>query len=314
MTGPHISITPASPQERFTLELLDSLWDRYRNRVSYAAVYESLVQEAGGTFLNDHIAFRTIASQQPATGIISIARIAEALGYRGAGWYQFEDQHLSAAHFQHPNAQFPKLFISELRAWELTAVARGAIVRTLSSYRGPLPEEVLAALTALAIPDATAPAGLREQLVAYFTELPWELPEQSDVELLNRESQYGAWVLVHGFNVNHFTALVNAQGVAGLADIEKTVGALQRAGVPMKAQIEGEPGSRLRQTATEAVVTDVPVKNQGRPANVPWPYAYFEIAERGQITDPATGTSTRFEGFLGAQAANLFQMTRAQRR
>ena len=59
---------------------------------------------------------------------------------------------------------------------------------------------------------------------------------------------------------------------------------------------------------------DVPVKHQGQPTTMSWPYAYFEIAERGEVADPVTGTRTRFEGFLGAQAATLFQMTRAQRR
>ena len=81
----------------------------------------------------------------------------------------------------------------------------------------------------------------------------------------------------------------------------------------MKKEIEGEPGSPLRQTATEAVIVDVPVTHHGQPAVMARPYAYFEIAERGQVLDPAGGHA-RFEGFLGPQAANLFQMTKAQGR
>ena len=312
-TGPHGAVTPANRQEEFALELFDRLWARYRGRVRYAAAYEAVVEKAGGAFLNDHIAFRTIASQQPATGIATVSRVAEALGYRGAGWYQFDTQHLSAAHYQHPNARFPKLFISELRAWELSAGAREAIKRSLSTYTGPLPDETLAALAALSEAGPPAPDGLLDQLTAYFTRLPWAPPERSDVELLDGESQYGAWVLVHGTNVNHFTALVNSHGVEELADIENTVSALHKAGVPMKAQIEGAPGSPLRQTATEAVLLDVPAMDQGRPATMSRPYAYFEIAERGEVADPATGGHSRFEGFLGPQAANLFQMTQAQR-
>jgi len=41
-----------------------------------------------------------------------------------------------------------------------------------------------------------------------------------------------------------------------------------------------------------------------------WSYAYFEIAERGFLQDPRTGESHRFEGFLGPQATQLFDMTR----
>jgi hypothetical protein len=98
--------------------------------------------------------------------------------------------------------------------------------------------------------------------------------------------------------------------VAALDDIEKTIAALQKAGIPMKAEIEGERGSKLRQTATEAVKIDVEVVDQGVPAKMPWSYAYFELAQRDTVTDPTTGKKVRFEGFLGPQATNLFEMTR----
>jgi hypothetical protein len=100
--------------------------------------------------------------------------------------------------------------------------------------------------------------------------------------------------------------------VEALEDIEKTVAALQKAGVPMKAEIEGEPGSKLRQTATEAVTINVDVLDQGQPAQMPWTYAYFELAQRDLLPDPATGKYSRFEGFLGSQATNLFEMTRVK--
>jgi hypothetical protein len=80
----------------------------------------------------------------------------------------------------------------------------------------------------------------------------------------------------------------------------------------MKAEIEGEPGSKLRQTATEAVTIDVAVHDRGQPVSLPWTYAYFELAQRGTIADPVTGKTARFEGFLGPQATNLFEMTRVK--
>ena len=54
----------------------------------------------------------------------------------------------------------------------------------------------------------------------------------------------------------------------------------------------------------------MPVIDSGHQTTMPWSYAYFELAERGQITDPETGQSRRFEGFLGPQATQLFEMTR----
>ena len=151
---------------------------------------------------------------------------------------------------------------------------------------------------------------LMDQLVDWFTTLPWKTPEKKAVLAANEISQYAAWVLVHGYNVNHYTSLINSHGVAALNDIEKTIQALKAAGGPMKAEIEGERGSKLRQSATEAVVVAVEVCEDGQRTRMPWTYAYFEWAERGEVVDPETGQTHRFEGFLGPQATQLFEMTK----
>ena len=308
-SGPHSSIPVSSPREKFAAALFDTLWETYRKRVSYVATYEQVIKASKATFVNDHIAFRTFAVQQPLTGIASISRVFEALGYRAAGSYHFEDKQLSAIHFQHTNPQFPKLFISELKIWELPKEAREIIGRTVRSHRGNVSESTLAALHNLDRDQGPAKELLPE-IVSVFHGLPWLLPRREDVAALNAVSQYAAWVLVHGYNVNHFTSLINSHGVPALDDIEKTIAALQKAGVPMKTEIEGERGSKLRQTATEAVKIDVDVLDKGVPAKMPWSYAYFELAQRDAVTDPESGKRVRFEGFLGPQATNLFEMTR----
>jgi hypothetical protein len=310
-SGPHSSIPVLTNRERFAARLFDALWDCYRSRVSYVQTYEQVIRKAGATFFNDHIAFRTFAAQQPLTGIATISRIFEALGYRAAGSYHFEDKQLSAIHFQHGNPQFPKLFISELKVWELPAAQREIIDRTVKSHRPPVSEAVLTALHQLDDSRSPTPdSRLLEDVVSQFHDLPWLLPRREDVVELNNVSQYAAWVLVHGYNVNHFTSLINSHGVAALDDIEKTIAALSAAGVPMKSEIEGERGSKLRQSATEAVKIDVAVQDAGVPAKMPWTYAYFELAQRDTVVDPTSGKRVRFEGFLGPQATNLFEMTR----
>lgn len=310
-SGPHRAIPVTTARERFLAELFDTLWDGYRQRVSYVQVYEQVIRAAGATFVNDHIAFRTFATQRPLAGIASISRIFEALGYRAAGSYHFDDKQLSAIHFQHQNPQFPKLFISELRVPELPATARVTIERALRSHRPAIECDVLAALANLDR-DGAAAAELAPRVAREFTELPWMCPSREEVEQLNKVSQYAAWVLVHGYNVNHFTSLINSHGVPALDDIEKTIAALQKAGVPMKKEIEGERGSKLRQSATEAVTIDVAVHERGMPHQMPWSYAYFELAQRDTVLDPASGKQVRFEGFLGPQATNLFEMTRVK--
>ncbi len=304
-SGPHGAISLANEQERFLANLFDTLWDHYRERVSYVRDYERVIADAGATFVNDHIAFRTFACQRPLTGIASISRIFEALGYRAAGCYDFPDKHLSAIHFQHANADLPKLFISELRTWELSQASREIVLRSVKSHRKMISEKKLARLATL---DESSK--LLGDVARQFHELPWEPPRRRDVEAINEESQYAAWVLVHGYNVNHFTSLINSHGVPSLDDIEKTSRALAAAGVPMKAEIEGAAGSKLRQTATTAVVIDVDILQDKEPATMPWTYAYFELAQRGEVIDPESGQRRRFEGFLGPQATQLFEMTR----
>ena len=144
--GPHQAIAAADDRERFTEELFDTLWKRYRKRVDYVTRYEQVIEQASATFVNDHIAFRTFAGQSPLTGMSAVSRIFEALGYRPAGCYEFPNKHLNAIHYQHPNSEFPKIFISELKTWELSASVCDAIHRSTpaghsshlrASSRGP---------------------------------------------------------------------------------------------------------------------------------------------------------------------------------
>lgn len=304
---PHAAIECRNDQERFLVALFDRLWERYRQRVLYAARFVDLVEQAGGVFVDDHIAFRTIACQQPSTGIISLARLFESLGYTAAACYQFPDKLLSAIHYQHPNPGFPKLFISELQSWRLSEAGRAAVQRSLRTHRPPLSDAMLQRLSTISRSDFDELLPVAADVVET---LPWDLPAENDVRTLHRESQYGAWVLVHGYNVNHFTALVNDLQHPSIHSIDDTVRVLSATGVPLKPEIEGAPGSRLRQTATEAVSVDVAVMRNDQPTTIPWSYAYFEIAERGTITDPETGQPHRFEGFLGPQATQLFEMTK----
>ncbi|MDP1797101.1 MAG: DUF1338 domain-containing protein, partial [Planctomycetaceae bacterium] len=306
---PHAHIECRNDQEHFLVALFDRLWERYRQRVPYAARFVDLVEQDGGTFVDDHIAFRTIACQHPQTGMVSLSRLFEALGYAAAACYQFPDKYLSAIHYQHPNAAFPKLFISELQSWRLSDSGLNAVHCALRTHRPPLSNTILQRLSTVTTADFNE---LLPTVIDAIETLPWEVPTENDVRALHRESQYGAWVLVHGYNVNHFTALVNALQVPSMQTIDDTVRVVGQAGIPLKPEIEGAAGTKLRQTATEAVMADVPVMRDGQRTSISWSYAYFEIAERGTIVDPDTGQSRRFEGFLGPQATQLFDMTKVK--
>lgn len=235
--GPHARIPVDSARDGLLARFLDRLWQRYRQRVPYVQVYEELIASHGGTFVNDHIAFRTLACQQPFCGIPSLSRLFEAFGYAPAACYQFPDKHLSAIHLQHPNGLFPKLFVSELQIGKLPAEIRRLLRQAIQTHRLSLGDDVL---DRVAAPGSDA-AEVLQVCTNWIETLPWAPPEESDLLAVNAASQYGAWVLAHGYNVNHFTALINSQNCPAMADIEQTVQALQQAGVPVKSEIEGTP-------------------------------------------------------------------------
>jgi hypothetical protein len=239
-----------------------------------------------------------------------ISRIFEALGYSTANCYEFPDKHFSSIHYQHPNPQFPKLFITQLKTWELSQRARAIIQKSIKTHLPHLSDANLASLYNLEKASQAERTRLLRLVVRYFAELPWDLPQKKDVLELDQESQFAAWVLVNGYDVNHFTASINSHGVDSLIDIDKTVAEMREAGIPMKKDIEGEKGTKLRQSSTESQIVNVPVKDGTRTAEIPWTYAYFEIAERPLLKNPVTGQMERFEGFLGGQATHLFDMTK----
>jgi hypothetical protein len=301
-------------------QLWDRLWLEYRDRVAYACIYQRMIEAAGGAIANDHIAFRSLrltVNQGNSTiqlGIPYLAKIVEALGYQPAGEYHFPEQSLYARHYAHPEQStydLPKLFISELVVDDLPETIGAHIYQTVQAGDFEPYSDLLPQL------EAISPQGVIEDIDSLLARLgqifkrPWSPPKRSVVEAVNSISQYGAWVLIHGYAVNHFTGYVNRHQTEQYQTIEQTIAGLAQLGVPLKATIEGSRESGLCQTATQAVTEQVWVEEDatGTLTQIPWSYAYYEIAERHQI-EYASGASGLFEGFLNAQAKQLFEMTR----
>ncbi|MBW4615848.1 MAG: DUF1338 domain-containing protein [Desmonostoc vinosum HA7617-LM4] len=296
------------------LHLYSLLWQEYSARVSYALTYQQMITAAGGTVANDHIAFRSLRllvdnpQRKFNLGIDYLGQLAEALGYVVAGEYTFAANHLYARHYHHPQQEefdLPKLFISELIVDELPANIAQLIYQTVSSL-----EHRLISPLSLISPTEDNPQIVAQQLQKIFTR-PWQPPGRSVVEEVNQVSQYGAWVLLHGYAVNHFTGYVNRQNTAKYPDIDTTANGLANLGVPMKAEIEGNIAYGLRQTATQAVTEMVTVlrDRSNTEIQIPWTYAYYEIAQR-YLVEVEPGKQVLFDAFLGNNAQQLFEMTR----
>jgi hypothetical protein len=299
-------------------QLWDLLWQDYRDRVTYAHTYQQMIEKAGGSIANDHIAFRTLRliidknGHSIQLGIPYLAKIVEALGYHQAGEYHFPAQFLYARHYVHPeqdNYGLPKLFISELIVDDLPKNLASLIKQTVQSGDFPIDTDFLQ----LESTNEQITNFDRQTLLTKLTHLfhrPWQPPQQSAVEQVNTVSQYGAWVMIHGYSVNHFTGYVNRQQTTKYPTIAQTIAGLTNLGVPMKSEVEGSIESGLCQTATQAIIEQAWVKDQtGSLIQIPWPYAYYEIAERYQIKNSG-GDAVLFAGFLSTQAQKLFEMTR----
>ncbi|MFN6565134.1 MAG: DUF1338 domain-containing protein [Nostoc sp. ChiSLP01] len=295
------------------LHLWKLLWEQYSARVNHARTYQQMITTAGGNIANDHIAFRSLrllintSRGQVDLGINYLAQIVEALGYVAAGEYTFAKTHLYARHYHHPQQEefnLPKLFISELIVDELPSNIAQIISQTVSSIQYELTPRLDSFLK-----EENAET-IAKQLQQIFTR-PWLPPRHSVVEEVNQVTQYGAWVLLHGYAVNHFTGYVNGQNTAKYPDIDITASSLANLGVPMKAEIEGNVACGLRQTATQAVTEMVTVldDNTGLEIQIPWTYAYYEIAQRYPV-EIEPGKQVLFDAFLGSNAQQLFEMTR----
>lgn len=294
--------------------LLGRLWEAYKKRVSYARIYNQMVLERGGKMTNDHIAFRTFnADQGQPSGIEALSRIFKPLGYYKAGEYHFKEKKLYAEHFLHEDPLQPKIFISQLEVGQLPQTCQEQIASCIGNSVDPLTANTLKLLDTL-----EAQGSIRaDQSKAFLDNLfqafarPWEPPLQETVLAVDKISQYAAWTLLHGNSVNHFTAYINEQNVKEWkGDIEVTMDALRAAGVPIKKEIEGARGTKLRQSSTEAVVEPCPVREKnGSIGSIEWTYAYYELLERHEVADEK-GNKALFTGFLGEQATNLFEMTK----
>ncbi len=105
--------------------LFDELWKDYTARLCPSAAKVHALLEEGAPLLNDHIALRTFAL--PKVGLDRLAAPFIALGYEPKGEYLFKAKKLFARHFEHPNPEAPKVFISELLVGQCSTPLQQAV-------------------------------------------------------------------------------------------------------------------------------------------------------------------------------------------
>ena len=178
--------------------LLNGLFETYLNAVpdvkkTTSILINNSVIKSQSEIVNDHIAFRTLGL--PNLGIQSLEKIFLHFGYQKRDYYHFEEKKLNANWYAPPSEEFPRVFISELKVHQLTQKNQDIILKyTQDIFTDPLNKIDL---------ENT------NEVINFFTQPLWKLPNWEDYESLRKESEYAAWVIYNRYYLNHYTISVH---------------------------------------------------------------------------------------------------------
>ncbi|MFN5320026.1 MAG: DUF1338 domain-containing protein [Planctomycetota bacterium] len=301
-------MTTATAGQLATLTtILDGLMRRYTERVPDVGrviacmVRDGLIARAG-EIENDHIAFRSMGV--PQLGIRSLEKVFLHCGFERRDAYKFEGKKLDAFWYSPPKANFPRIFISELRVADLSTEAQ-RIIRSYTDEVLSDPVERLNLDDGLAVDD--------------FLHRPlWRTPTLSDYQRLAEESEYAAWVIYNRYYLNHFTVSVHnlPSGYNTIAEynayLEKNNFKLNDAGGKAKTS----PDGLLIQSSTVAEMVDAEFSD-GRGGTVQQRISgsYVEFAERrvlpqfADLPPSQIRREHRRDGFEANNADKIFEST-----
>jgi hypothetical protein len=259
-------------------EIFQKLWMDYTRQNPSTLKIHQLFTGLGEKVINDHIAFRTF--NDPRIDIDVLARPFLAAGYIPAGKYRFEQKHLSATHFELPGEEeAPRVFISQLLVEDFSEELQKHVRESIDSVDPDLLNS--------------------EELI--FSGSVFGKPSFSVYESLRTESEYAAWLYVHGFRANHFTVSVN--GLESFSGIEEVNQCLKDAGYALNnsgGEIKGSREDLLLQSSTLADLVRIEFAEGTREI----PACYYEFAERFRDKE-----GKLFSGFIAGSADKIFEST-----
>ena len=255
---------------------LQNMWQDYCHMTPEAhSIYKTLTQ-SGEHIQNDHIALRTF--NHPKLGIKSLAQHFTKYGYAEKGEYFFTEKKLYAKHYEHPNSDLPKIFISELE------------LEKSSAYIQEIINSIIDQLKVEKTNDENFVFGGKHWNTYYQT-----------YEKLAAESEYASWVYAYGFRPNHFTVSINH--LKNFKDIQKLNTFIKERGYKLNAsggEIKGTPEELLEQSSTMAKESLV----QFSDGVYLIPACYYEFAKRYPMSN-----GQLYQGFIAKSADKIFEST-----
>lgn len=261
--------------------LFSALWDDYVSITPSAHRIHKLLtgEENSPQIVNDHVAFRTFTLDK--TRLSHLAEHFLALGYEAKGDYDFKAKKVSAKHFEHPDTEQPKVFISELRVAEFSADTQ----RIIHELVEQMPASVVSADNFL------------------YSGRHWQLSKQEYQSLIS-ESEYAGWLAAWGFRANHFTVSVNhLNNIRTLVDVNTL---LKEAGFVLNTsggEIKGGESVYLAQSSTMADEYTMDFSD----GSLTIPSCFYEFAQRYNMPD-----GKLYQGFVEASADKIFESTNSR--
>ncbi len=254
--------------------LEQKLWSSYLELTPLIKKVKKVLSLSDNNAFNDHIAFRSL--NYNGYGIKRLCTSLYHHGYEVKNEYYFQKKKLKAVHLENKfNPNRPKIFISELLLNEFSPFLKNTLLNSVCQNE---------------LKD-------QELLTAGRT---WNVKYTVYKRLLE-ESEYAAWIYIHGYRVNHFTLNVNA---LNNLSIEQLCFKFKQANIELNESgttVKGSSSLGLKQASTMANSVLVKFEDLKKPINIP--SCYVEFAERFKIDGDL------FNGFLVQSADKIFEST-----
>lgn len=263
--------------------IVQQLWQQYSHEITAAKKIHQLLEAQGESVVNDHIALRTFNDTRVGIDVLAEPFVQE--GYEAQGEYPFPVKKLFARHFEHPDPDAPKIFISELLVEEFDPWLQ----KFVCSLVDKIPQSVL-----------------QDPEKLLFCGTPWGDIRYQEYEKLLAQSQYAAWMYAFGFRANHFTVSLNH--LKQFDTVVKINDFLKQNGFTLNAEngeVKGTPADMLEQSSIMAEIKALDFV-EGR---FEIPSCYYEFALR--YPDKS---GELYQGFVAASADKIFESTHNAKR
>jgi hypothetical protein len=256
--------------------LLDKMWKDYVEINPFSQRIANLFLQQGEKVQNDHIALRTF--NHPRLNIDVMARPFIESGYKYIGDYHFPEKKLYAKHYEHPDNNLPKIFISELKLEEMSSSTKVIINRLVDQI----------------------PVGKELEFDFVSCGRPWNLSIK-EYDELRKESDYASWLAAFGYRPNHFTVLINS--LKNFSDIRLLNEYLKTQGFKLNSsggEVKGSQEVYLEQSSILANNIEVSFQD----GKLIIPACFYEFAKRYPMAD-----GKLYHGFVAASADKIFEST-----